>query len=94
MEAQIIEGLLKRIDKLEDEIKSLQTKRVTQAQVLPDVIKERHVGEGVRFIRAGLEADLPTEGEPTASGQPFYWCTDSFKLKIWTGTAWKSVTLS
>lgn len=83
-----------RVKKIEDQLKLMNTQRITQGQIVPDAVKSRHIGEGVRFIRAGLEADLPTSGEDVLQGQPLYWCTDTFKLKIWTGSAWKSVTLS
>ena len=82
-----------RVKKLEQEIEKLRTRRTSQADYIPDSIKQRHIGEGVRFIQAGLEADRPSANIPM-QGQQIYFCTDSFKLFVYTGTAWKSVTLS
>ena len=64
---------------------------IGQFDVLPDAIKQRHIGEGVRFIRAGLAADRPTSGEKEGA---FYYATDTFVLSGWTGSAWKTTTLA
>lgn len=91
-EVLIIKEQLK--DALSD-IQDLKEKRISQASIPPQTVKQRHLGEGPMFIRAGLEADLPTIGENTTSNSTaIYFCTDSFKLKIWTGSSWKSTTLS
>lgn len=83
-----------RIKKLEKQVEFLMDKRILQTDLTPDVVKMRHVGEGVRFIRSGLEADLPTVGETCLQGQPFYWATDTNKLYGWNGTAWVSATFA
>ena len=88
------EEVKKQLKDLTQKVEDLTNKRTRQQDILPGAVKQRHIDEGVRFIRSGLEANLPTNGENTANGSAFYWCTDSFKLKIWTGTTWKSATLS
>lgn len=88
------EELKKQVKNLTQRVEELTNKRIRQQDILPGAVKQLHINEGVRFIRSGLEVDLPTEGEGTANGSAFYWCTDSFKLKIWTGTVWKSTTLT
>lgn len=62
-----------------------------QFDVLPDVVKSRHVGEGVRFVRAGTAANRPTSGEKTGA---IYLATDTNVLSCWNGTAWVSETLT
>ena len=90
-----ISNIKEQLEDTLNDIKELKEKRVSQASIPPQTIKQRHLGEGPMFIRAGLEADLPTIGENTTSNSTaIYFCTDSFKLKIWTGSSWKSTTLS
>lgn len=93
MEEQI-RSLEDKIKKLEKEIESLKDKRVHQSDLTPDVVKMRHVGEGVRFIRSGLAADRPTNGEEPLQGAAVYFATDSGVLSIWDGDAWVSETLT
>ena len=81
------------IAKLQKQIDELKVRRISQSDLIPQQIKKRHMGEPNSYIWAGLEANLPT-GASVTSGVVAYFCTDSFKLKIWTGTAFKSVTLS
>lgn len=54
----------------------------------PRSIKQRHLEAWIIF--SGLEADLP-DGEKTEKA---YFATDTNKLYIWNGTAWKSTTLT
>lgn len=88
------QNLQKQIDELKKEVEALKTRRITQEMILPNVIKTRMVGEGVRFIRSGLAADRPTEGEGTASGSAMYFATDSGLLSIWDGSSWLETTLT
>ena len=88
------EELKKQIKDLQQKVEDLTNKRITQSNLLPDVVKQRHIGEGVRYLRSGLEANLPTSGEEPMQGSAVYFCTDSKKLKIWDGSVWKSTTLS
>lgn len=88
---------------MEEEIKKLKTRldkvektRITQDRIVPDAIKSRAMGEGIRFIRSGATADKPTAGEePPASAAVFYDTTTN-KLWVWNSasSAWKSTTLS
>lgn len=80
---------------LKQDVEDLKQRRVHQSSIPPATIKQRHMGQGPMFIRAGLEANLPTSGDKTDSNSTaIYFCTDTFKLKIWNGLVWKSVTLS
>jgi len=89
-----IEELNIKIRELSRRIESLEGRRLFQQDYINDSIKSRHIGEGVRFVRSGLEAKLPTAEEPM-QGQPVYWATDSKKLYIYTGSAWvKTAALS
>ena len=65
-----------------------QRKPLHQSDAMPKVWKQRHI-DGL-IIFQGLEENLP-DGSTEVK---IFWCTDSFKLKIWTGSLWKSVTLS
>ena len=64
---------------------------IGQFDVLPDIVKQRHVGEGVRFVRAGLATNRPTSGEKAGA---VYLATDTDVLSAWNGTAWVSETLT
>jgi len=64
---------------------------ISQSSIFPDTIKQRHVGEGVRFIRAGLAASRPTSGEKAGA---IYFATDTNVLSIWNGTAWTTHTIT
>ena len=83
-----------KLKELEERIAKLETKRVLQQDILPDVVKMRHIGEGVRFIRGGITADKPTAGEEPMQGNAVYFDTDTDKLYVWNGSSWVSTTLS
>jgi hypothetical protein len=85
--------LKKRIDDLEKRVKSIDEKRIFQQDIIPGAIKQRHMGEANRYIMAGLEADRPTGIDVTDSVTCFF-ATDTNKLYIFNGTAWKSATLT
>lgn len=68
-------------------------KRIGQQDILPSAVKTRHMGEPNRFIRAGLAKDRPTP-ETAEGGLAIYYETDTKKLKIYDGTAWREVTLT
>ena len=59
---------------------------LSQSDFMPDIIKQRHVGEGVRYIRAGATTLKPTSGEKAGA---LFFDTTTNKLYIWTGSAWK-----
>ena len=85
-----------KLKELEERIAKLETKRVLQQDILPDVVKMRHIGEGVRFIRGGITADKPTAGEEPMQGNAVFYDETAEKLYIWNRTsgAWVSVSLS
>jgi len=64
---------------------------ISQHNIPPDMVKERHMGEGIRFIRAGLVANRPTTPEKDGA---VYYATDENKLYIGDTDAWLSVTFS
>jgi len=88
MDRQEIE---KRIKELERQIKEFRFSNIHQQNIASDSVKSRHVGEGVRYLRAGTAADRPSSGEKAGA---IWFSTDSFVLSIYTGSAWKTVTLS
>ena len=85
-----------KLKELEERIKKLESKRILQQDILPDVVKMRHIGEGVRFIRGGATADKPTSGEEPMQGNAVWYDEGAKKLYVWnrTAEAWESVTLS
>lgn len=88
-----MENIEEILNKLNERITNLESKRILQQDVISDAIKMRHIGEGVRFIRSGLEENLPTAESPK-QGSSIYWATDTATLYIWDGTDWKAVTLT
>lgn len=84
-----LEDLKKRVEELEN-------RRIEQRMILPDAVKQRHVGEGVRFLRGGVATSKPIRGETTLQGYAVYFDTDANTLWIYNSVtgAWKSVTLS
>lgn len=78
----------KNIDKLKQETSFLKQKRVSQTEIIPGAVKARHIGEGPRFTRSGLEADLPESGENATDSNAVYYATDTDTYYIWNGTAW------
>ena len=86
--------LADQVKKLQERVDYLMEKRITQVDFVPGSVRTRSMGEANLWVRGGLEANLPTAGEGTTNGYALYFCTDSKKLKIWTGTAWVSTTLA
>lgn len=84
----------KRLKELEKRIKLLEQKRIFQQDIIPDAIKMRHMGEGNRFVRSGLEADLPTVPETGTDSSAMYFATDTDTLYIYNGTTWVSEVLT
>lgn len=89
-----MDNLEKRVKKIEQEIISLHGRRILQSDVLPNVIKKRHMGEPNSYVNSGLAADKPTEGISTNGGVSIYFATDTNVLYIWNGTAWVSEILT
>jgi hypothetical protein len=84
---QIIEEINQKID-------FLMQKRLIQADFTPGSVKQRAMGEANLFINSGLSAARPTTPPKTSSGTFCYFETDTNKLYIWNGTAYKSTTLT
>ena len=87
-------ALEKTIDELKSDIKKLKESRVSQTGVIPGAIKMRAMGEGNRFMRSGLAADIPTVGETATDSSAYYYATDTNVLYLWDGTVWKSITVA
>lgn len=83
-----------RFKDIESKLSFVMQRRITQYDVVPDAIKQRAVGEGVRFIASGIEADLPTTAPATSTGTAIYFATDTGNLFCWDGAAWLSVMLT
>lgn len=85
-----------KLNELEREIDKLKKKRVYQTDIPRDVVKMRHIGEGVRFIQTGLAADRPTTPAEPDSSCMIWFSYDTNVLSVWnTSTnAWKTTTLS
>jgi len=61
---------------------------ITQDMILPKAVKQRHLEAYIIF--SGTAANRPSGSTEVKA----YFATDTFVLSIWTGSAWKSVTLS
>jgi hypothetical protein len=85
-----IQQLLTGIKK---ELENLRFRRVFQQDLMPQAVKQKHMGEPNAYINAGLEADIP-DGASVTSGVSVYFEKDTNKLKIYNGTSYVSVTLS
>ena len=87
------ELIAKALQDLQEQVDLLRNKRIRQMDIIPDSIKTRAMGEANRYVVTGLEADLP-EGYTVTGSTLMYFASDTNKLYIWNGLAWKSVTLS
>lgn len=90
MDIQKLENKIKELEKMIDELSS---KRINQADILPSVVKARHMGEANRFVAYGLESKLPT-GYTVTGSTLCYFAYDTNKLYIWNGSSYKSMTLT
>lgn len=80
------EDLTQRVAELERKVLDI-TRRVHQEDVVPDAIKMRHIGEGTRFLRDGVTADLPEEGEIPLQGAACFFDHEDREFYIWSRTA-------
>jgi hypothetical protein len=94
MENQVIYNLIQKVARLEDEVRVLKSRRITQTDLMNSCVKSRHVSEGVNYIRSGLAAARPTTGEEPLQGSPIFFATDSNVLSVWNGSAWVTETLT
>lgn len=72
-----------RLKDLEEDVRFLMEKRIAQTDVLPGAIKQRHISEGVKFVRGGATADKPTKGEGTLQGYAMFYDTTTNRLYVW-----------
>lgn len=96
MDSAIINGLLEKLEKLDKKIQQLENKRINQMDITPDSVKMRSIGEGVRYIRDGIDTSKPTVGEKPLQGAAVYFDYTNNKLWIWNRKTnlWKSVILT
>lgn len=80
---------------LQKQIDLLQNKPIYQTQIMNGAVKSRHISEGVKYIQAGLTADLPAAEIPP-QGVLIYYETDTKKIRIYNrDTAdWDEVALT
>lgn len=88
-----IDEIADELQKLREKVAFLMEKRIMQTDIVPDSIKTRAMGEGNRYVIAGLDADRPT-GYTVPGSTLLYFATDTNKLWIYNGVAWKSQTLT
>ncbi len=84
------EQLIAMINQLEKQVKELQSQRINQQMILPNAVRQGNIFGG-KIIFVGLDKNLPTNGSTEVQ---FYFAQDTLKLYAWSGTAWKSTTLS
>lgn len=77
-----------RLKDLEQDVQFLMEKRITQVDVLPRAIKQRHLEANIIFF--GLSTDRPDGSTEVQC----WFSTDNNTLSIWNGTAWVSEVLS
>ena len=85
MDKQEVEQLI------DEKLRELRFPSIHQQDLSSDSVKQRHVGEGVRYIRAGTAANRPTSGEKAGA---VYFATNTDVLSVWNGTTWVSETLT
>ncbi len=71
-----------------NQLNQLKRKRIRQEDIENKAVKQRHLEAYVIFT--GLAASRP-DGTTEVKA---YFATDTFVLSIYTGSTWKSVTLS
>ena len=80
----------KENDRLKDDIKLLNERRISQTSVMPFAIKRGHLQDKV--IVFGLAANRPTDGD--AVNIHAWFSTDTSVMSLWTGTAWVTETFT
>lgn len=65
-----------------------ERKLLHQSDILPKAIKQEHIDGDI--LKRGKAADRPNG----SSHVKMYFSTDTFVLSVWTGSAWKTVTLA
>ena len=84
------------LDELFKRVALLEQKRIYQQDIANDVVKMKHVGEGVRYIQTGLAADRPTTPAEPSNSCMIWFSYDSNVLSVYNVNtdSWKSVTLT
>lgn len=63
--------------------------RITQEMIIPNSVKQRHIGEGPIFIRSGLIKNRPTTGESNiGNSSAIYYATDQHTINVWNSKTW------
>ena len=78
--------LRKEIDKLKEDVKLLQERRIHQTMIIPGAIKRRHLEDKV--IVFGI--DRPTDD---STGISVYFNTSTGVLSMWDGDTWQTYAL-
>ena len=84
------------MEELKKEVDALKQKRVGQTDYLPDSIKGKHVGGGVRYIQTGLAANRPTTPAEPPNSCMIWFSYDSNVLSVWniSSNSWVNETLT
>lgn len=87
------EQIVAEIQDIKKRLKDFERGRLDQSVFMPNSIKARFIGDGVRIIRAGDSDNLPLVGELKGA---IYFEEDTNKLKVYNATeqAWKEETLT
>ena len=83
----------KKLRELEERVVKLESRRILQQDIMPTVIKNRHMGEANSYFFSGVASKRPT-GATFGNNTTYYFATDTNVLSVWNGTAWKSTTLT
>lgn len=81
----------KRLQLLEEALKTLMRQRIDGSDIIPGSIDQTHMSVNNMVIVYDKASNRPTQG--TNSLLAFF-ATDTNVLSIWNYTAWKSVTLT
>lgn len=80
--------LEQKVKQLTDTVERLRTRRITQQDILPMCVKQRHTEAWMVF--SGLEASLPSGTTEVKA----YFAVDTDKLYLYGNSGWVSTTLS
>lgn len=88
------EDIQKQIKDLQSQIDVLRTKRIREIDVLAGAIKSKHISEGPKWVRGGVDTDKPTTGEDSDNGYATYLDTTAGKIWFYYGGAWHFASLT
>lgn len=91
----MIDETKKLFQEIKKELEDLRFRRVFQQDIVPQAVKQRHMGEPNAYISAGLVANRPDPAEVT-SGVSAYYGLDTKKLYVWNvdNNEWDEVQLA